>query len=697
MKKILFIAALLSPFTFHLSPCHAQSDPVILEVGGRQIRQSEFMKDFRQSVGDNLSAKHGVSEAEKRAALDEYVELYANFQAKYLDALAQGLDTAADLRKELSRYRKDLAAPYLIDSAALSSLLHEAYERNRYSLHAAHILVRVNSDATPEDTLAAYNRAQELYQRVKAGEDFYAVAREEVLRLNAEAQVHPNEGELNCFTVFEMVYPFENAAYALQDGEISQPVRTQYGYHIIKLFERSEVYGRATIQHIWLRSSANKIAIERIYNLLENGTSFESLALQSEDLSTARTGGYINDASMGQLPHEYVVEIAKLQEGQYSKPFQSRYGWHIIKVVKKEQIPPYESMVSYYKQRMARDQRGNASRKLFAENSRKKYGIRDLTTTPVADKTKAKGKKKSKKPAVMMASLDEITSLLNDTVFRGKWKYQDSMFHDLRPLVTTPDKEYNVIDFAKYIKSHQRVEIPASILFYVQMRYDEFLDSVTVAYVDSQLEKEYPEFAEVVDEYRRGLMIFNYNEKMIWTKAINDSVGFSKFYARESAKKSLQNPDDSLFFWRTRARIVDFTVADSLCLDPDKAIKIVKKGLDKNLASTEIRDMLVKKVNSKRCKNADPVKFTIELVEQGRKAPLADDQWKRGVYAYPNGKGYHLLMVQNVIAPCLKAQMEARGYYLSAWQNEVEKELCESLRAQYKVKINYDALRKIAF
>lgn len=186
MKKILFIAALLSPFTFHLSPCHAQSDPVILEVGGRQIRQSEFMKDFRQSVGDNLSAKHGVSEAEKRAALDEYVELYANFQAKYLDALAQGLDTAADLRKELSRYRKDLAAPYLIDSAALSSLLHEAYERNRYSLHAAHILVRVNSDATPEDTLAAYNRAQELYQRVKAGEDFYAVAREEVLRLNAE-------------------------------------------------------------------------------------------------------------------------------------------------------------------------------------------------------------------------------------------------------------------------------------------------------------------------------------------------------------------------------------------------------------------------------------------------------------------------------------------------------------------------------
>lgn len=693
MKKILLALAAFSIFNFQFSISFAQSDPVVMEVGGRQFRQSEFMKEFSASVGDNLNRRH-ASEAEKREALKEYAELYANFQAKYLDALSQGQDTTAALAEELARYRKDLAAPYLIDSACLSSILKEAYERNHYVLHAAHILVHVNPDAAPEDTLEAYQRALELRQRVVNGENFADVAIGEVLRTNPKAKVQPNEGELNFFTVFDMVYPFENAVYALKEGEISMPVRTRYGYHIIKLLDRVEMYGKVTMQHIWFQGTKGRSRALAAYERLMEGTTFEMVARQSDDYTTAEKGGYLTDANMSQLPAEYVKKLSGMKEGDISKPFMTQYGWHIIRLVSKETLPPYETMEPYYKQRMTRDPRGTASRKSFATTSRKKYGVVDYTVTPI--ETKAKGKKKkTKEPVQMKATLDELVSQLNDSVFRGEWRVRDTAFHDLRTLVSVGDKEYNVLDVVHFIRKNKRKERRCNLGYYARTRYEEFIDSIAIAYADSQLEKENPEFAALVEEYRRGLMIFNYNDQMIWTKAIRDSVGFAKFYARESVKKSMQRPEDSVYFWRTRARIVVLDVADSACLTPAKAVKIARKALDKNEGSASMRQALLKKVSKKACKAEEPVTYSVELVEQTRQNLLGDDQWQRGVYAVPHGKGYRLLAVQEILAPCLKGQMEARGYYLNAWQNEVEETLCKELRNKYHVKINHDAINNI--
>ena len=201
---------------------------MVLEVGGHQILQSEFMHDFRLSAGSDFNKKN-LSQAEKSKSLAEYAELYANFRAKLCDSKALGLDTASDLRLELAKYRHDLAAPYLIDSVMLMKILQEAYERNRYSLHVSHILIKVGPDAPPEDTLEAYNRALEYRQRILNGEDFTAVAIEEARRARPYDPVKPNEGELAYFSSFQMVYPFETAAYSLQPGEVSMPVRTRYG------------------------------------------------------------------------------------------------------------------------------------------------------------------------------------------------------------------------------------------------------------------------------------------------------------------------------------------------------------------------------------------------------------------------------------------------------------------------------------
>lgn len=692
-KRILLATALFSVLGFQY-PCLRAQNPVVIEVGGQQIRQAEFMEEFNQAVGNSLVGRN-ASEAEKRQALEEYVELYANFQAKLRDARSRGMDTTAALRDELSRYRKDLAAPYLIDSSMLEKIMHEAYDRNRYALYAFHVLVGLKADASPDDTLAAYNRAMELYRRAAAGENINDLAIEEARRVNPAAKVQPNEGELNYFTAFDMVYPFENAAYALQPGEVSLPVRTRYGYHIIKLVERVEFYGKVTIQHYWNRSRNASKDVELTYERLLSGTPFEMIARQSSDVTTAENGGYIYDATMQQLPQEYVTVISKLKEGEFSKPFLTRYGWHIVRLVKRETLPEFEKMEPFYRQRMARDPRGTASRKSFAANARQRYGIQDLTTTPV--KVAKKKGKKSKQPVQMMASLDELIANLDSRLFSDEWRVKDSVFSDLRPLVRVPGKEYDVRDFARYIRRAQKEEPSVDLGYYARQRYEEFLDSVTIVYADSQLEKEHREFAELMDEYRRGLMIFNYNEQMVWAKAVKDSAGFADYYARESVKKRMDNPDDSIYFWRTRARVAVLNVADSRCLDSEKAVKILRKALKKNLSSSDMQEALLQKVDKKNCTQETPVTYYVELVEQTRQQLLGDDQWKTGVYVDHSGKGYRLLVVQDILAPSLKGQMEARGYYLNGWQNEVEDNLCKELRKKYRVKINHDVVEKIRF
>ncbi len=696
MKKVLMtIAAVLL-----LAGAGAQTwphNPVVMEVGGQKIAKDEFMKDFMSSVGERLAAKPGVTEAEKRQTLDEYVELYATFRAKLKDAYALGFDTMPNLIEELKTYRDELAAPYLIDSATLERILHEAYDRNHYSLRAAHILIMVSPDASPEDTLKAYKRIMGLRDRIMGGEDFFAVSSEEVHRQQPEAPTRPNEGDLGYFTAFDMVYPFENAAYALKVGEVSMPVRTRFGYHIIKLLDKVEMFGKCDLAHIWLMgqdSTMRKYEINDCYNRLVDGQDFAIVARQSDDRTTNGNGGLMPNATLNNIPPEYVDVAQHLKEGEFSKPFFTQYGWHIVKMVRRDTLPPYESMVPYYKQKMTRDQRGEESRKAFTLSSMKRYGIQDLTQTPVPQ---PKGKKRKKKePVKMQASLQQLYDIVPVEATRNRWNYNDSMVTDIHPILTMPGKSYTTLDLARYISTHQRGERPLKSEYFVNMKYSDFIDSVVMVYVDSRLEKDNPELAAVVEEYRHGLMIFNYNNAMVWRKALHDTAGFADFYARESSTKRMDNPDDSVYFWKTRARVVTVNVVDSACIAPAKAAKILKKALKKNKGSLEMKDMLTEAVG-KKCTAPRPVSVAPDLVEMGHQNLLSAGQWQKGVYLSPKTKGYRAVVVEEVMPPMLKGQMEARGYYMNGFQNEVERKHNDMLNKKYNVKINYDVVKQISY
>lgn len=699
MKRLISILVLSA--TMLCASAQTQNDPVIFEIGGKPIYKSQFMKEFLQSIGKDPSAAPTACTYEKRKALEDYVQLYVNFQTKLADAYAMGLDTMRTLNDELKMYRKDLAAPYLIDSATMQDLLREAYERNHYALHAAHILVPCDENALPEDTLKAYNHAMELYNKALATSDFYAIAQEEMREQRANNmdplvrekadQVNPYEGDLGCFTVFDMIYPFETAVYSMKPGEVHRPVRTRYGYHVIKLFDRYEYYGKVQLAHIWVSENNDnpRGLINSAYQMLNEGKEFGYVAKNhSDDQSTSRAGGVMPELPCNQLPFEYVDVVAKgLKVGEYSEPFHSRFGWHIIKLLKKENIADFESMIPYYKSRMTRGERSKKPQHIFIEQCKTKYDFVDYTTV----------KTSKKKNAPYAASLDVLRNGFVDTIYTDGFSLDSFKIDDRRPLFKVGDRKYDAADLASYIYKHRAIYKNYDKDAFLLDRYHEFIDEMVLKYADDHLETDIPEFGDLIKEYRHGLMIFSYNDQMVWGRAIKDSVGFEEFYARTAPTHSYDDTNDAVYFWNHRARVNVITVEDSACLAPAKAKKIVDKAVAKGWGMVDVLDKLNGKVNKKKCQSENPVTNELQVVEIGNQDLLTNKEWGKGVYTRPTEKGYRFLIVEQILQPELKSRQEARGYYLNDYQNYLEEQNNAALRKKYNVVIHQDVIDAITY
>lgn len=702
MKK-LFVCILALGFSLSLNAQNA-NDPVLFDINGKQIHQSEFMKEFLRSVDKDPNAGPSASAMQKSKALTDYAELFVNFRVKLEDAYAKGFDTLPSLVGELKGYRDELAQPYLIDSATMQQLLLEAYERNHYVLHAAHILVACRSNASPADTMKAFDEAMEFYNRVtKGGEDFMTVAKESVVRRLDKEKVAPDDprrqdnGDLGNFTVFEMVYPFECGAYALQPGEVSLPVRSNYGYHIIKLFSKTPYYGRTTMQHIWVPFAGDSVmARNRVfeaYNALKQGRDFASVCRRySMDRNTSDKGGQISEVTQRQLPPEYVETIARLNPGEYSEPFLTERGWHIVLLNNKESLPDFDDMVPYYKQRMARDRRSAKPRQQFIEQSKRHYNFIDFTKTPVPS-SNAKGKKKpSNTPVAMMASLDECRAAVNDSILRRLWVYRESMITNNSPLFKIGDEEHTPREFLVFLQNNMRYEPDLDLETYFNNKYETFVNNKVFEYADKHLEDFNPDFAALVKEYRNGLMIFAYNDENVWRKAVADTVGLEAFYQSESKKHSMSNPDDAPYFWNQRANITLAYVDDSTMLAPEKALKLFQKATKKNWPIGKLSDEL-----NDAMKTEGKIKVEEIVVEKEHQNILNDNQWQTGIYVLPTSMGYRVVRVNALIQPCLKSRSEARGYYINDYQNYLDAELIKSLRNKYNVKIYWDAIKAIRY
>jgi peptidyl-prolyl cis-trans isomerase SurA len=226
-------------------------------------------------------------------------------------------------------------------------LLYNKYLRLKKEINASHILISLDEKAKPSDTLAAYNKINRIYKKILKGENFENL----VLEYSEDPSAKQNKGCLGYFSAFRMVVAFENAAYKTQVGSVSVPIRTRFGYHLIKVNDMRENKGEVLVAHIMILKNNNNLiaenSIQEIYNKLLKGENFEYLAEQySEDKSSAKKGGVLNKFSSGQLISEkFENESFSLKEiGSFTEPFETDFGWHIVKLIEKYPIKPFTEM-----------------------------------------------------------------------------------------------------------------------------------------------------------------------------------------------------------------------------------------------------------------------------------------------------------------------------------------------------------------
>ena len=373
MKKITLGFLILVTTLLTISNSKAQSkDPVLMTVAGEDVTKSEFEKVFKKN---NKSAG-----AVDQKALSDYLELYINYKLKVKEASELGLDTAATFVSELNGYRKQLSQPYLIDKEVSDKLMHEAYDRMQKDVRASHILIKCGPDELPKDTLEAYNKAMKARERVMKGEDFGKVAKE----VSEDPSAKDNMGDLGFFTAMQMVYPFESAAFNSKIGDVSMPVRTKFGYHIIKKTDERKDPGEVFSAHIMVRAgkgttpddSAKAVQkINEINGKLKAGGNFEELAKQySDDQGSAKNGGVLPSFKTGRMVPEFEsAAFALKNKGDISEPIKTQYGWHIIKLINRKEIGTYEEMQSELKASIGKDSRSEVSKSSMVNKIKKEY------------------------------------------------------------------------------------------------------------------------------------------------------------------------------------------------------------------------------------------------------------------------------------------------------------------------------------
>lgn len=529
-KTILFLC-----LTFVLSAVYAQKNgDILFTYGNDAVSKTEFLNAFKKN--NNIKT---ASEQEIR----EYLNLYINFKLKVKQGYLEGIDTTDAFRKELASYRSQSAQQYLIDKEVTEQLITEAVDRARYHIRASHILFTCSMTASPSDTLAAYKKAMQIREKIIKGDlTFFEAAVLYSDDKSAQDQYNPqskrwqygNKGELGYFTVFDLIYPFENGAYNTPVGQVSLPVRSGYGYHLILVQDKTKAMNKIFIKQIFVEDSLarkNEISpttIEKLKIIEEQFNKvidFETIAKEySDDKATKDKGGELEPFAPNRRTGNFVDACIKIKPGTYSlKPVASNLGWHIIKVVNIEYVDTEnETFTHIMKNKISRDQRSHKSKESLTEKLKKEYRYND--------------KNKEKAFKFLAKNIPENYFKNPDTTDLTKLKGIEK----LKPLFTFADQKESVADFAKFISKFQGMDYKGDLIDFMRERFPYYVQDKILSYENSVLENKYPEFNDLVTEYREGMVLFEINTQKVWNEALRDTIGIEKFY--ESVKDQYNKP-----------------------------------------------------------------------------------------------------------------------------------------------------------
>ncbi len=503
--------------------------PVILSLGNKTFTTDDFFQSFTKN---QLS-----SDSAQRTDVRQYFDLYTNLKLKVAAAEDQKRDTTEAFREEMNTYRKQLAQSYLTDKVLVESLAAEAYQRMQQEVNVSHLLVSVIDDAAPTDTLKAYQTALALGKRALAGEDFAQLARAH----SQDASTAPTGGNLGYFTAFSVVYPIETAAYTTPVGGVSMPVRTRFGYHLVRVNERRPGRGTVRVAHILVRVSPSaddtgqnmaQQRIEAAYARLLQGEPFATVCREVSDDATSRAnGGVLPGFETGrQVPPFEEAAFGLAKPGDLSKPVRTNYGWHILKLIDRRGIGSFADLAPALRQRVTTDTRADVLRQSTVQRLMKAYVVRE-------DKS----------------VVDLAFQKADSTLLRGRWRYSELLDPALttKPILTIADQPYTVGEFFDFVRQRQQpARNPAmtanpfsasaatggSPTVAMRRYFDRFVGDQLLATEEKNLDKKSPEFRALLAEIRDGVLLSQLMEENVWERSMTDSTGQRQYFDQNKAK-----------------------------------------------------------------------------------------------------------------------------------------------------------------
>ena len=646
MKKVLLSIA-ATCFLFAASS-FGQSDPVLFTVDGKPVNVSEFNYIYTKTNGTKADFS--------KESVMEYLDLYTRFKMKVARAKEMQLDTIPALIEELAGYRRQLADSYLTDREVSDKLVKEVYDRMLKDISVSHILIKIDKN----DTTKAHNTIKEIQARLSKGDKFEDVAKSQ----SQDETSKDNGGLIGYLTAMlpDGFYSFETAIYGTSVGKTSGIVRSPMGYHIVKVNGERTARGEMEIAHILIRNKKDgleqpnaKERIDEIYKELKGGKAFEELATRyTEDQSSQSKAGYLGFFGIGRYEVGFEdAAFALAKDGDYAEPYQSSIGWHIIRRISKKDIEPYDAIKSRLKARIQRDSRYELARVAMVERIKSEAHFTEG-----------------------VAARDKFIGTLDSSFLTYAYRVPENASSET--LLSFDGKATTVNDWAYWLGETANKRINYSTQYnnnvseVAKKLYAEFVVEKALGYEETQLDKKYPDFKNLMREYEEGILLFEAIKQNVWDKASLDTIGLEKFFEQNKSR----------YNWDERASLIYYTISDSAKGD---SLKIRK------FATKHSPPQVLKKFNKK----GNAVSYREETMERGKGKALDPSVWKEGKVVAHGADLLNFMKVEKIIPKTPKALKDARGYVVADYQEFLEKQWMDELAAKYKVVVNKDVLNSI--
>jgi peptidyl-prolyl cis-trans isomerase SurA len=624
-----------------ISSIAQKKEEIIVKIGDSKVSTEEFLVNYRKNNTNILDEKD-------RKTPEEYLDLYINFRLKVLEAQKQGYDTVKSFIDELKGYRQELAKPYLTDVSYNEDMIKTAYHRTKYERKASHLLLLVNPDASPADTLTAWKKLADIRKQIIEGTDFNEMA----FKYSEDPSAKQNKGQLSYFSAFQMVYPFENMTYRTPVGQVSEIVRTRFGYHLIKVHDERQTPGEMKVAHIMKmfpqqasdETIANqKMSADSLWKRATGGDDFEELARKySDDKQSAPEGGLLNwFTPTNMIPAFADAAFALKNDGDISPVIRTPYGWHIIKRLELRTTLPFEKIRADLEMKIKQNPAiSKYSDEAFDRKLRTEYQLK-----------------------------------IDDTNFR---KLVDSVADTLKRkelasnlLVSFANQKITTGQFVEFLQKQNfapQTDKPKSELTPL---LNKLINQKLLEYENTQLEKKHPEFARVYREYHDGILLFNISKDKIWDVASNDSARLQKYF----------DQTDKKYYWGQRFKGWVIETAS-----PEIRTKVETILDQREAEKQELQDLF-------NTKTENNIQFRDVAVEKGID-PIVDYY----IWSGPKPSGFNetTTFVHGKISQNEPKELkEAWGLYSSDFQELIEKEWIGSLKKKYPIFVNRKALKKI--